>query len=126
MVCTKTKPSAIDAYLARINDLKKYGVEDSYEASALSEFDFWKFIHSNPDYRRANLVLLENGNFRATWKDTKNSQLGVEFLGNCVVRCVIFKNWQDKRELSTAYRKIYLSDLKLQIKAFEMDEFLRE
>ena len=80
------------AYDTRIKYLRELAVEDGYSLNLASEIDFRQFIRSAPEIRRGNLVLMDNGNLRAIWKDDKGNHLGLQFLGGRMVQYVVFKH----------------------------------
>lgn len=70
------------AYARRIAVLHSDAVADDLELNEASERDFWQYIRSIPFAQKASLVLMDNGNLRAVWKDDDESHLGIQFLGN--------------------------------------------
>ena len=79
------------SYELRILFLKGEAEHDGYSLNHESETDFRQFISSAPEKRKGNLVLMDNGNLRAIWKDKQGTQLGLQFLGGGMVQYVIFK-----------------------------------
>lgn len=79
------------AYARRIEVLHSDAEADDLELNEASERDFWQYIRSIPFAQKASLVLMDNGNLRAVWKDDDESHLGIQFLGNQWVEYVIFK-----------------------------------
>lgn len=41
--------------------------------------DFWRFVDSNLNFRKGDVILLENGNLRAFWDDEHGDQIGCIF-----------------------------------------------
>ena len=83
-----------NAYKTRIETLRSYGAEEDLPINQNSEYDFWVFIHINPDICKTELALVDNGNLRAIWKWGKHGHLGIEFFGNQEIQYVVF--WQNK------------------------------
>lgn len=88
---SETSDSVKEAYLRRIEELKRYALEDDIEVSLDSEQDFHFFVHSTNMEHEASLFLTDGGNYRAVWKDANGGHVGIQFLGKQQVECVIFK-----------------------------------
>jgi hypothetical protein len=74
----------------RLGDLKAIAPDEGIVPSAASEQDLRRFIKSRVMKRRPYLFLLENGNFRALWKNESFEQVALQFLGGREVQYVIF------------------------------------
>ena len=114
------------AYTSRIKLLKNEAVNDGYVLNLPSEIDFWQFVRSSPDVRRGNLVLMDNGNLRAIWKDEHGSRLALQFLGGRMVQYVIFRSRNHGRPISRVTGRDSLEGLARQIDAFELRSLLSE
>lgn len=90
------------AYLRRIEELRGYGVDEGIVINRDSENDFKSFVDSLPTARKASLVLTDSGNLRAVWKDGDGSHLGLHFLGNRLIRYVIFRRRPNASSVSRA------------------------
>ena len=108
------------AYEMRILRLRQLTEEEDYCLNPSSEKDFWAFFELNPFVRQGNLVLLENGNLRAVWKDGRGTQIGLQFLGGGTVQFVIFKVRTQGRLVSRVYGRDDFEGIKCQIQAFEL------
>ena len=89
-----------DVYSARIMELRGFA-EDDEDIEAVNEFsisDFWAFMEDNIYSRRAGLVLLDNGNLRAVWRENHGNNVGLEFQGDGSILYVMFKRHADGRE----------------------------
>ena len=115
-----------DAYMSRIRLLKDEAVHDGYVLSLASEIDLRHFIGSAPDIRRGNLVLMDNGNLRAIWKDNNGARLGLQFLGGRLVQYVIFKRRRKEQPISRVTGRDSLEGFERQIYAFELHSLLYE
>ena len=88
----KAMKAVYRAFFARIETLRSDAALDGFSLSKASERDFWAFIKSAPFIKKGNLVLMDNGNLRAAWKDNEGNHIGLQFLGNRSIQYVIFKN----------------------------------
>jgi hypothetical protein len=78
------------AVFGRITQLTELAIEDGINMSPSSFRDLWSFISKRPEMRRPSVFALDNGNFRAEWKNQKGEMIGLEFCGNQIVKFVIF------------------------------------
>lgn len=76
--------------LVRIGELKRLGAEEGLPWSAASEQDFWVFVRARPTLREPGLILMDNGNLRAMWRNAAGEQVGLEFRGYSQVYFVFF------------------------------------
>lgn len=83
--------STFQAYRTRILSLRDAAIQEGDCLNYASEYYFWHFVSSNPLLRRGNLVLVDNGNLRAVWKDGQGTHLGMQFLDDGMIQYVIFK-----------------------------------
>lgn len=118
--------AVFQAYRERIEALRVNGEQDGYWVSSESELDFWRFIESNRGFRKGNLVLMDNGNLRAVWKDKKGTHLGLQFLGRGTVQYVIFKRRQATETISRVAGRDSLEGIRRQINAFDLQSLLCE
>ena len=88
----KAMKAVYRAFFARIETLRSDAALDGFSLSKASERDFWAFIKSAPFIKKGNLVLMDNGNLRAAWKNNEGNHIGLQFLGNRSIQYVIFKN----------------------------------
>ena len=92
-----------DVYEARIEELRNFAEdeEEDEDIESINEDsieDFWRFMGAKGFARRAGLVLLDNGNLRAVWRDNAGSNVGLEFIGDGTGLYVMFKPYPDGRE----------------------------
>ncbi len=113
-----------DAYRSRMKFLQDEAEHDGYGLNLASEVDFRQFVQSAPSVRRGNLVLMDNGNLRAIWKDDQGARLGLQFLGGSIVQYVIFKRRSQGQPISRVTGRDSLEGLERQIDAFELDSLL--
>ena len=118
--------SAPDAYGPRISYLRDEAGYDGYELNESSERDFRRFVRSRPYIRKGDLVLLDNGNLRAVWRDEQGRHLGLQFLGGSMVQYVIFNRRQADQRISRVSGRDSLEGIARQIDAFELHSLLAE
>ena len=116
----------IGAYVDRIEALRALAEEDGYHLNSESEHDFRSFVQSEPRIRKGNLVLVDNGNLRAVWKDDRGTRLGLQFLGGGMVQHVTFKQRDTARPISRVAGRDTLEGMKRQTDAFELNSLLYE
>jgi hypothetical protein len=114
------------AYLSRIEMLRSYAALDGFSVNKASEQDFWSFIESVPFVRKAEVVLVDNGNLRAIWDGEDSSHLGLQFLGNCILQYVIFRRRKRSRHISRVAGRDTFEGVKQQVKTFELEVLLQE
>ena len=110
-----------DPYLPRLRFLRDEAAHDGCVLNPASEIDFRDFVRSAPDIRKGNLVLMDNGNLRATWKDENGTRLGLQFLGGRMVQFMIFKRRLQGQPISRVSGRDSLEGLERQIVAFDLD-----
>jgi hypothetical protein len=89
-----------DVYSARIIELRGFA-EDDEDIEAVNEdsiSDFWAFMEDNLYSRRSGLVLLDNGDLRAVWRENGGNNVGLEFQGDGSILYVMFKRHPDGRK----------------------------
>ena len=89
-----------DVYKSRITEIRGFA-EDDEDIEVVNEnsiSDFWSFIEDNPCSRRAGLVLLDNGDLRAVWRENGGNNVGLEFQGNGTILYVMFKRYSDGKK----------------------------
>lgn len=111
---------AYRAYGLRIEALRREAVLDRLVMNEASEEDFWSFVGSVSYAQRAGLVLMDNGNLRAVWKDDNESHVGLQFLGGRLAEYVIFKRPQAARAVSRVAGRDTLDGIRKQIRAFDL------
>ena len=87
------RPQVIeDNYRARIDYLRAIAEDEDIFFSSDSCRDFWLFISSYCPSPQAGLILTDDGNLVAIWRDAKGSNVEVEFLGNEQGKLIVFKD----------------------------------
>ena len=115
-----------EAYSLRIEELKAYAQEDEIEVNEASQRDFWDFVDSLSSTKRASLVLCDNGNLKAVWRDSGANHLGIQFLGNKRGEYVIFKRRQRASEISRVAGIDTLQGIKNQMTAFDIIDLVND
>jgi len=114
------KEKQYQIYRNRIEVLRSDAQRDGFAMNEVSEADFWSFIESISFAQKAGLVLLDNGNLRAVWKDENGSHLGLQFLGTRLVEYVIFKRRQATKDISRVAGQDTIEGIKKKIRAFDL------
>ena len=81
-------------YQARIDDLRQAATEEDIQWNEASSQDFLTFVAENPEWRRGDIVLMNNGNLRTVW-DADNEivegpMVALQFKGDGCIQYVIF------------------------------------
>ena len=74
----------------RIRELDDFARSEGFRVNLASEYTFWRFFERYALGAQPGLVLLDNGNLRATWGDMKPIHIGLQFLPNDQIQYVIF------------------------------------
>ena len=114
------------SYRSRLKLLQDEAAHDGYVLNLASGIDFEQFVGAAPNIRRGNLVLMDNGNLRAIWKDAQGTRLGLQFLGGRMVQYVVFKRRRKEQPVSRVAGRDSLEGLERQIDAFELHSLLYE
>jgi hypothetical protein len=75
---------------ARLGELKRCGAEEGLPWSQESENDFWAFVSLRASLREPGVILVDNGNLRAVWRNEAGEQVALEFRGYRQVYFVFF------------------------------------
>ena len=110
------------AYENRIEELRKFALEDDepLDINESSQEDFWCFVKSVPWAKEAELMLMNNGNLRAVWKEDDEMHIGLHFLGNSRGTYVIFKRRHGAYKVSRTAGIDTLEGVKKQARAFDI------
>ena len=115
---------ARQAVEARIDRLKDLATEDGVEISAASERDLRAFLDSAAPSRRPYIALLDNGNFRAVWKNAELEQVGLQFLGDSEVQYVLFALRPPKRFMARAAGQDVLTHIERWIESYGLSRLM--
>lgn len=116
--------SKSQAYSARVDELRHIASQDGYHLEPASESDFWRFVNSAPRWRKGGLVLMDNGNLRAVWKDGRGNRLGLQFIGSGMVQHVIFRQRDATLPVSRVAGRDTLDGICRQVEAFDLGSLL--
>ena len=117
---TKYIQQISQAYLVRIKTLRSHGELEGIIARTASERDFWHFVRAMSFIRKAQLILMDNGNLRAVWKSQDGSHLGLQLLGHERAEYVIFKRRPATKDISRVAGVDTLEGVARQIDAFDL------
>ncbi len=111
-------------YQDRIESLRSDAEIDGFAMNKASERDFWSFMKSSPFVRKAELVLLDNGNLRAIWDGKDDCHLGLQFLGERTVQYVVFRRRAGSSHLSRVAGRDTFEGVIRQVHTFELGAML--
>ena len=114
----------VSAYGKRIQVLEEQAELDGYSLNPISKAAFFAFFKRNPLARRGRLVLMENGNLRATWKGRNGAHIGLQFLNNQSVQYVIFTRREPLLPVSRVSGRDTMDGIRRQIDGFELRDVL--
>ena len=77
------------SYARRIDTLLGYASEEGIGSRDESKKDFDFFVDTTIPTDKAMLIIMDNGNLRATWREDR-SRLSLEFMGDRLVDYVVF------------------------------------
>ena len=112
------------AYETRITMLRAEGEQDEIILNPESERDFWEFVGANPLLHEAQLVLLDNGNLRAVWREAPDKHVGLQFLGRGMAQYVIFTQRSHRPKVSRVAGRDTLDALDKVISAYGLQDLL--
>lgn len=74
----------------RIRELDDFARSEGFRVNPASQRTFWRFLGRSAFGTEPGLVLLDNGNLRATWGDMRPTHVGLQFLPNDQIQYVVF------------------------------------
>ena len=113
-------------YLERIKQLQAAAEEDGYVLNSASKINFEQFILSEPNIRKGNLILMDNGNLRATWTDNKRNRIGLQFIGMQMIQYLFFKHRPHEKLVSRSIGRDSFNGIKQLIDAFDLKSLFYE
>ena len=116
--------TAARAHETRITMLRAEGEQDEIILNPESERDFWEFVDANPLLHEAQLVLLDNGNLRAVWREAPDKHVGLQFLGRGMAQYVIFTQRSHRPKVSRVAGRDTLDALDKVISAYDLQDLL--
>jgi hypothetical protein len=124
--CLTFKPTHLqNAVFKRTCDLIELAAEDEIEMSPSSFWDLWSFISARPTAPVPNVFALDNGNFRAVWKNSEGERIALEFRGSQIVGFVIFEYERSLGKMMRMAGSQVLSRVQAQIASAHADHLLR-
>ncbi len=121
----KPPPDVYQAYRNRIETLRRDAEIDGLTVNETSERDFWSFVKSEPFAHKADVVLVDNGNLRAIWDSEDGTHLGLQFLGDRTLQCVIFRRRQGSSNVSRVAGRDTFEGVAQQVQAFGLKPLLQ-
>ena len=101
----------------RVRELRIEALRTNEKFSEKSLVDLRAFLDALPLVERPSIFLLDSGNLRALWKNAKNEQIGLQFLGDCVGQFVLFVQREKPTLMSRVAGIDTLSEIRSRIKA---------
>lgn len=89
-----------------------------------SEVAFRWFLDEHPFLRSGRLFLMDNGNLRATWKDDRDTHVGLQFLPGDSVQYVIFTRRPSSRTISRVHGYDTLDGIPRLLAAYDLSHIL--
>jgi len=124
--CLIVKPTHNEeAVFKRIAELTELAQEDEIEMSPSSFCDLWSFISARPAAPVPNVFALDNGNFRAVWKNPQGERIALEFQGSQTASFVIFGWARSLGKMMRIAGVQMLSQIPAHIAAANADHLLR-
>ena len=112
------------SYDRRIQVLQEQAKLDAYSLNNASRQAFLHFCLQNPLMRRARLVLMENGNLRATWKNENGTHIGLQFQDSQSIQYVIFTRREPESPISRVSGRDTMDGIMHQIDAFDVRDIV--
>ena len=107
-------------YAQRIAYLRQEGELENISINSDSQSTFWHLLDKIPDAKRAEIVLLDNGNLRTYWRNEIREYVGLELIKDESLRCLMHKRTRSGEFDTTVMRSITISDIVEAIDAFGM------
>ena len=108
------------SYDHRLQVLEEQGRLEGYSLNDASRKAFYDFCWRYPWMRRARLVLMENGNLRATWKDEYGAHVGLQFQDSQSIQFVIFGRRELDLPVQRVCGRVTMEGIMRQIKALDV------
>ena len=108
------------SYQERLRVLTTESEAEGYVFHPASLDTFRSFVSRYPRMTQDRLVLMENGNLRATWSGDRDTHLGLQFLPDEWIQYVIFTRRPGSDTISRAYGRDTVAGIGRQIEAFDL------
>ena len=108
------------SYDHRLQVLEEQGKLEGYSLNEASRKAFSDFCWRYPWMRRARLVLMENGNLRATWKDEYGAHVGLQFQDSQSIQFVIFGRRKPDGPVQRVSGRVTMDGIMRQINALDV------
>ena len=108
------------SYDRRLRVLEEEARLDGYSLNDASKKAFSVFCWRYPLMRRARLVLMENGNLRATWKDDEGAHVVLQFQNSQSIQFVIFGRRRIDSPVPRVTGRVSMDDIMRHIDALDV------
>ena len=108
----------------RIVELKGEANSENYAFSTASLETLRRFLNEAPILKPGRLVLMENGNLRATWSAEHDTHLGLQFLPTGGIQYVIFTRRPLASMISRTHGTDTVAGISQQLEAFGLYRLL--
>lgn len=115
---------ALSAALQRIERLKADARIEDLEVSEASEEDLVAFLKAQTFTRRPSIGLLDNGNLRAVWRNSKHEQIGLQFRGDGECQYVFLSSRKDGQPMAATYGRDTVAVASKLIAALELERLI--
>ena len=107
-------------YTQRIAHFRQQGELENISINSDSQSAFWQLLDRIPHARRAEIVLLDNGNLRTYWRNEIREYVGLELINDQSLRCLMYKRTQSGEFDTTVMRSLTISEMLETIDALGM------
>lgn len=108
----------------RLQALVEEAEAEGYAFNPDSEVAFRWFLDEHPFLKAGRLFLMDNGNLRATWKDNRDTHVGLQFLPDDSVQYVIFTRRPFSRTISRVHGYDTLDGIPRLLAAYDLSHIL--
>ncbi len=108
----------------RLQVLVEEAETEGYAFNPDSEAAFRWFLNRYPLVEAGRLFLMDNGNLRATWKDGRDTHVGLQFLPGDSVQYVIFTRRPSSRTISRVHGYDTLDGIPRLLAAYDLSHIL--
>lgn len=122
--CIKRSLRTRSRFERRLQVLVEEAEAEGYAFNPDSEAAFRWFLNRYPLVEAGRLFLMDNGNLRATWKDGRDTQVGLQFLPGDSVQYVIFTRRSSSRAISRVHGYDTLDGIPRLLAAYDLTHIL--
>ncbi len=107
-------------YTQRLAYLRQEGQIENISINSDSQSAFWQLLDVIPDAKQAEIILLDNGNLRAYWRNEAREYVGLEIVNDASLRCLMHKRSQSGEFDTKIVRSSTIDEMIEAIDAFGM------